>query len=261
MRLGFIAWLPADAPGERIGMVPPAGTAHDEELRHFLVIQIFLNSGVWRRTKRRTNEQHLIFFDELTDHLWSLRWIVGIIGGDEFDLAAVDTTFRVDLLEVGCNRLTQKRQSGRRRPRIWGVVADANLNIVGAFVIFGLRLGVACNHTGHRSNDCCHNVTAANEHNASFNRPQRAEPLRVSSDLLASDSHPEARWRRRLPSRLSPPLHGSPNERIRLQPGASQAMPLLERKADSQIPRISAPGESVTGDKKGTQPYGELVTK
>src|SRR6266481_1903198 len=105
VRLGLIAWLPTDAPWERIRAIPPAGAAHYEKLRDFLVVQVVLNSGIRLRAERRTDEQNLVLFDELADHFRRFPWIIGVIRRNKLDLAAVDAAFRVNLREVGGNRL------------------------------------------------------------------------------------------------------------------------------------------------------------
>jgi hypothetical protein len=45
--------------------------------------------------------RHLILLHELPDHLHRLGRRVGVVVGDEVDLAAVDAALVVDLLEVG----------------------------------------------------------------------------------------------------------------------------------------------------------------
>jgi len=54
------------------------------------------------------HQQYAILLDELVRGLDRLLRVVGVVIGDEIDLAAVDAAFGVDLLEIRGNRLADQ---------------------------------------------------------------------------------------------------------------------------------------------------------
>jgi len=90
---------PAHGPRKGLWIVPSAGTAGHEELRHLLGIHVLLNCGIAGRAYRAKNQQDLVAFDQFSRLFDRLGWAIGVIVGDEVDLAPIDAAFRVDLLK------------------------------------------------------------------------------------------------------------------------------------------------------------------
>ena len=100
-RFALIAGLPSDGPRKVRRIVPLGGAGGDEQLRHLLGVQIFLDRGVGRRAEGVEDHQHLVALDELAHLFDGLRRAVGVVIRDELDLAAVDAAVLIDHLEVG----------------------------------------------------------------------------------------------------------------------------------------------------------------
>ena len=100
-RFALIAGLPSDGPRKVLRIVPLGGAGGDEQLRHLLGVQIFLDRGVGRRAERVEHHQHLVALDQLAHLFDGLRRTVGVVVGDELDLAPVDAAVFVDHLEIG----------------------------------------------------------------------------------------------------------------------------------------------------------------
>ena len=142
-RLDLIARLPADRPRKALRVVPLGGAAGDENLRHFLGVHVFLDRGIAGRAERVEYQQHLVGFDQLARLLHGLGRIVAVVIGDEADLAAVDAALGIDLVEIGGLGLADGGVGGRRA-RIGHDVADLDLGVGGARIVFLLRAGRAC---------------------------------------------------------------------------------------------------------------------
>ena len=140
-RFGLVARLPAHGPWEVLRIGPFRRTGRDEQLRHLLGVHVFLDRRISRRAQRVHDEQHFVILDQLARLLHRLRRAVAVVIGDEGDLAAVDAALLVDHLEIGSLGLADGRV-GRSRAAIRHDVADLDLGIGGAGIVFLLR--VAC---------------------------------------------------------------------------------------------------------------------
>ena len=112
----------------------------DEQLRHLLGVHVFQDRRVGRRAERLEDQQHLVALDQLARLLDGLRRAIGVVIGDEVDLAAVDAALVVDHPEIGGLRLAD-HAVGRRRAAIGHDVADLDFGIGGAGIVFLLRQG------------------------------------------------------------------------------------------------------------------------
>src|SRR6266700_1523687 len=137
-RLALVARLPTHRPGEAIRVVPFAGAAGDEQLRHLFAVHVFLDRGVGRRSQAVEDEQDLVALDEFPGLLHGLGRVVAVVIGNEADLAAVDAALGIDLVEIGGFGLADD-PVGRGQPAIRNDVADADLGITGTRVVALLR--------------------------------------------------------------------------------------------------------------------------
>ncbi len=140
-RLGLVARLPAHGPWEVLRIGPFRGARRDEQLRHLLGVHVFLDRRISRRAERVHDEQHFVILDQLARLLHRLRRAVAVVIADEGDLAAIDAALLVDHLEIGGLGFSDRRVGGRRAT-IRHDVADLDLGIGGASIVFLLR--VAC---------------------------------------------------------------------------------------------------------------------
>src|SRR6266403_3846912 len=134
-RFALIAGLPAHGPGKVLGIVPLGGAGGDEQLRHLLCVQIFLDRRVRRRAKGIEDQQYFVALHQLAYLLYGLRRAVAVVIADEIDLAAVDAALGVDLLEVGLLGLADHAVSGGRAA-IGHDVADLDFGVGRTGVVF-----------------------------------------------------------------------------------------------------------------------------
>ncbi len=127
-RLRPVVRLPADGPGEVLGIAPARGAGGDEQLRHLHGVHVFLDRGVAGGAERGENQEDLVALDQLARLLHGLGRAVGVVIGDEVDLAAVDAAIVVDHPEIGAHGLADDA-IGRCRPRIRHDVADLDLGV------------------------------------------------------------------------------------------------------------------------------------
>ena len=137
--LDLVAGLPANGPREILRVVPLGRARRNEDLRHLLGIHVFVDRAVGRRTQRIEDQKHLVAFDQLACLLDGFRRAIAVVIGNEIDLAAVDAALGIDLVEIGFLGLADGRV-GRRRPRIGHDVADLDLGVGRARIVFLLRL-------------------------------------------------------------------------------------------------------------------------
>ena len=138
MALALIIRLPAHRPREMLRIAPFGGAGRDEKLRHLLGVAVFVDRGVGRRAERVEQQQHAVAFDQLAHLLDGLRRAVAVVIGNEIDLAAVYPALLVDHVEKGGLRLAD-HAVGRGRAAIRVRVADLDLGVAGAGVVFLLR--------------------------------------------------------------------------------------------------------------------------
>src|SRR5207302_1130721 len=119
----------------------------DEELRHLLLVQVFLDCGVGGGAERIENKQHAVLLDQLARLLHRLWRAVAVVVRDEVDLAPIDAALLVQHLEEGGLRLTNGPIGGSGTA-IRHDVANLDLGVgnAGAVLLFGpRRQGRECN--------------------------------------------------------------------------------------------------------------------
>ena len=159
LRFALVGGLPADGPGEVFRIVPLGGARGDEQLRDLLGVQILLDRAVRWRAERVEYGEHLVALDQLADLLDGLRRRIGVVIGDEVDLAAVDAALVVDHLEIGFFGLADDA-IGRRRTAVRHDIADLDLGIGRAGVVFLLGEGRAGGESDDRR---CRNQRGGSE--------------------------------------------------------------------------------------------------
>src|SRR5581483_9717572 len=170
-RLALVVGLPTHGPWEVLWVIPFGRTGRDEQLRHLPCIHIFLDGTVRRRAERVEDQEDFVALDQLARLLHRFWRTVGIVIGNEVDLAAVDAAFGVDHAEVG--RLGPANHAiGRRRPAVGHDVADLDLRVSNAGIVFllGNRAATASSKQDeggrkrrHSSRDEGHSASPCNE--------------------------------------------------------------------------------------------------
>src|SRR5205814_8001366 len=84
------------------------------------------------------NQEYLVALDQLTRLLDRFGRAIGIIVGNEVDLAPVHAAIVVDHPEIGTHRLADDA-IGRRRPAVRHNVADLDFGVGYARIVFLLR--------------------------------------------------------------------------------------------------------------------------
>jgi hypothetical protein len=126
--------------GKCSGSPPARRACGDEQLRHFHVVHVFLDRRVAGGAERRKDQEHLVAFNQLARLLHCFRRTIGIVIGNEIDLAAVDASGVVDHPEIGAHRLADDA-IGRCRPAVRHDVADLDLRVGDPGIVFGLGDG------------------------------------------------------------------------------------------------------------------------
>ncbi len=135
---GAVVRRPADGPREVLRIAPARRTGGDEQLRHLLGVHVFLDRRVARGAERGEDQEHLVALDQLTRLLHGFGRAVGVVVGNEVDLAAVDAAIVVDHPEIGAHRLADDA-IGRCRPAVRHDVADLDFRVGDAGIVFFLR--------------------------------------------------------------------------------------------------------------------------
>ncbi|MGX0994111.1 hypothetical protein AB7M38_001403 [Bradyrhizobium diazoefficiens] len=138
--LALVIRLEAHRPGKVPGIAELGAAGRDEELRHLLGVHIFHDRGVRGCAERLEDQQNLVALDQLARLLDRLRRRIGVVIADEVDLAAVDAALVVDHPEERGLSLSD-HAIGRGRPAIGHDVADLDVGVAGAGVVFLLRRG------------------------------------------------------------------------------------------------------------------------
>ena len=123
---GLVARQEAHGPGKLARLVPHRRAGGDEELRDLLRVQIGMDGLARVGAEARQDEENVVFLDELAGRLHRLGRIVGVVIGNEIDLAASDAALGVDLVEIGRQHLADHAIGGSRTGIGHGV-ADADL--------------------------------------------------------------------------------------------------------------------------------------
>ena len=129
MRFGLVARQEAHGPGKLARLVPHRGARGDEELRDLLRVQIGMDRLAGVGAEARQDKENVVFLDELAGRLHRLGRIVGVVIGNEIDLAAPDAALGVDLVEIGRHHLADHAIGGSRTGIGHGI---ADPDLVGA---------------------------------------------------------------------------------------------------------------------------------
>ncbi len=151
---GLVVGLEAHGPREVLWIVPPGGAGGDKQLRHLVIVHVALDRGVGRSAQRVEDQQHLVALDQPPRLFHRRRRTVGIVVGDEGDLAAVDAALLVDLVEVG-NLGLADHAIGGRRPTIRHDVADLDLGVAGAGIVLAGGNGTSGGGEDDGGRQCC----------------------------------------------------------------------------------------------------------
>ena len=100
-RFGRIERQARHGPFVVLGIVPFRRAGVEQQLRHALGIEIFVHGGLRRGAERAEQRQHFFLLDQPPRRLDAFRRAVGVVHGQELDLAAVDAALLVDHLEIG----------------------------------------------------------------------------------------------------------------------------------------------------------------
>ena len=123
--------MPGMVQGKFFGSAHLVAPLQHEQLRHFLAVEVAMHGVVGGGAERAEHQQHFVLLDQLAGLLDRLRRRVGVVEGDELDLAAVDAAFGVDLLEIGFLRLADDAEAGDRAAVGQGL-ADADFVLAAA---------------------------------------------------------------------------------------------------------------------------------
>ena len=131
----LVVGVEGDRPWEmlRIGEARRAGRG--QKLRHFFLVQIFLDRGIGWRADDLEGGKNFVSFDKLA-HLLDRLWrTVAIVVLNEIDLAPVDSTLLVDHADIGGLHLADAAVGGSRSTERNGLT-DLDLRIGRTGVIF-----------------------------------------------------------------------------------------------------------------------------
>ena len=161
--LALVVGLKTHRPRKILGIAELGAAGGDEQLRHLLGVHVFHDRRIRRRAERLEDQQHLVAFHQLAGLLDRLRRAVGVVIGDEIDLAAVNAALGIDHLEKGFFGLAD-HAIGRRRPAIGHDIADLDFGIAGAGIVFLLRVGRGGDHGADGERRQGHQISHANRH-------------------------------------------------------------------------------------------------
>jgi hypothetical protein len=147
-------------PWEIRRVVPLRRPARDEQLRHLLGVQIFLDRGIRRRAQRVEDEENFVAFNQLPRLFDGLRRRVGVVVRNKPDLAAIDTAFSVDLPHIGFAGFRHHAE-GRCRAAIGRGISDLDFAVGDARAIFLLAGGYL---TGESKERCRDGEASRNDH-------------------------------------------------------------------------------------------------
>ena len=184
----LVARQPAHGPGKRLRVVPLGGAGGDEQLRHLLAVDVFLDRGVGGGAERAEQQQNLVALDQLARLLDGLRRRIGVVIGDEIDLAAIDAALVVDLLEHRAHRLAD-HTIGRRRAAIGHDVADLDLGVAGAGVVLLLRQ-CGGGARGHREAEQGGRDTASGQQRTFRKTPCSSAPMGIGAAASCGGAKP-----------------------------------------------------------------------
>jgi hypothetical protein len=109
-------------------IAPAVGTALDEQLRNFAIVEIFRNLELRGRANRPESKGDMLHFDKLARLVPGSPRHEAVVDADQVDLAAIDAALIVDHLHVGLLGQTERREPGARTG-IRHRLADLDLGI------------------------------------------------------------------------------------------------------------------------------------
>ncbi len=150
-RFGRIERQARHGPFVVLRIVPFRGAGVEQQLRHALGIEIFVHGGLRRGAERAEQRQHFVLLDQPPRRLDAFRRAVGVVHGEELDLAPVDAALLVDHLEIGFADAPQhaidRAGTGMRHG-----LAELDFGIAGADIVFFLRR--PDERRGQRGSEC-----------------------------------------------------------------------------------------------------------
>ena len=140
IQLAFGVVIGVETNGPRIvfRIVPFRCACGQEHVRHFLGIHVPVNSGIGRCAQCAQGQQDFILLYQTANHLHRFGRAVAIVQGDEVDLAAVNATCLVQLLEVSRLNLADDAVS-RGWAAVWHGLANFDFSVAGTGIVFFLR--------------------------------------------------------------------------------------------------------------------------
>ena len=148
----LVVGVESDRPREVLRIGEARGTCRCQQLRHLLLVEIFLDRGIWRRADDLEGGQHLVAFDQLAHLLDGLRRAIGVVVLDEIDLAPADPALLVDHADIGGLHLADAA-IGRSRSAERNGLTDLDLGVAGAGVILLLCQRGHCECRAERHRD------------------------------------------------------------------------------------------------------------
>ena len=137
-RFGRIERQARHGPFEVLRIVPFRRAGVEQELRHALRVEIFVHGGLRRGAERAVQRQHFLLLDQPPRRLDAFRRAVGVVHGEEFDLASVDAALFVQHLEIGladpAQHAVERAGAGMRHG-----LAELDFGVAGAGIVFLLR--------------------------------------------------------------------------------------------------------------------------
>src|SRR5260370_37170221 len=136
MRFRLVVGVESDRPWEILRIGEARRASRGKKLRHFFLVEIFLDRGIRRRADDLEGGENFVAFDKLAHLLNSLRRTVGIVVLNEIDLAPVDSTLLVDHAYIVALHLADAAVAGSRSAeRNGGTAFDSRIPAAGAIFL------------------------------------------------------------------------------------------------------------------------------
>ena len=132
---GLEVGIERNGPGKLIGIVEAASSRRDEELRHLLGIEIFLDGDVRRGPYRTDLGKDADILDELSGLLDGFRRTVGVVELSEADLASIDPAPLIEHVEVAEHCPSSPRAKRGRRAAERRRLTELDLGVAGSGII------------------------------------------------------------------------------------------------------------------------------
>ena len=136
-RFGRIERQARHGPFVVLRIVPFRRAGVEQQLRHALGIEIFVHGGLRRGAERAEQRQHFLLLHQPPRRLDAFRRAVGVVHGEEFDLAPVDAALFVQHLEIGFADPPQHAVERTRAAMRHGL-AELDFGVARARIVFFL---------------------------------------------------------------------------------------------------------------------------